>query len=102
MEFCKSCGGILNLFETNEEKLCRSCEKKVAPPIPAGEKTVPETAGDLDNAILVMEKESLVLKAEEGWTLWSGPAAQPVRLKDILKRARKIHQIRSKRNRPKN
>jgi DNA-directed RNA polymerase subunit M/transcription elongation factor TFIIS len=102
MQFCKSCGGVLNLFETNDEQICRACEKNKPQKSVAEKKTPPVNQDDLDNAVFSIENNSIVLKAEEGWVLWSGPADKPVTLGSILKRAHRIHQIRSKRNRPKN
>lgn len=102
MEFCKSCGGVLNIFETNDELLCRACEKK-APQKPVAAPTpITENPDALKGAMLSVENDNMVLKAEEGWVLWSGPVNKPITLGSILKRARRIHQIRSKRNRPKN
>lgn len=96
MQFCKKCGGALNLFETNEEGICWTCvrksEKKVVS-APAGK----DESSELSESALTLEGDMLVLKSIEGWVLWSGPAAKAVKLGDILKRARRIHQIRSKR-----
>lgn len=102
MQFCKSCGGVLNIFETNDEQICRACEKK-APPQPIAASTPMVVDHDeLANAVIIVENDTVILKAEEGWVLWSGPADKPITLGSILKRAHRIHQIRSKRNRPKN
>lgn len=96
MQFCNDCGGALNLFETNDDELCWSCRKK-------GEKQPPKAPGkpleteDLAGATLSLEGDMLVLRAEEGWVLWSGPSSQSARLGDIVKRSRRIHQIRMKR-----
>ncbi|WP_163337226.1 hypothetical protein [Desulfopila sp. IMCC35008] len=102
MQFCKSCGGVLNIFETNDEQICRACEKKTPPEPAAASKPVPADHDDLSSAVLSVENDTIILKAEEGWVLWSGPTDKPTTLGSILKRAHRIHQIRSKRNRPKN
>lgn len=102
MQFCKSCGGVLNIFETNDEQLCRACEKKVPPKPAVVLQTEPAAHDDLANAVVSVENNNIIVKAEEGWVLWSGPTDKPITLGSILKRAHRIHQIRSKRNRPKN
>lgn len=104
MKFCKKCGGALNFFETNEEEICWSCVRKnetnrhVTPSTPDTSEDLPE----LSDATFTLEGEMLTLKSPEGWLLWSGPIGKEVKLADILKRARRIHQIRSKRLQHKN
>lgn len=88
MQFCKECGGALNLFETNDKEVCWSCvrkreEKKTAAP-PA--QSQPTENGELNGATFYQENDMLVLKAQEGWVLWSGPLSQPTSLETILKR----------------
>lgn len=103
MHFCRDCGGALNLFESNDENVCWSCirkkEKQKPPPPPA---TQSLETDDLSEATLCYENNMLVLKAREGWILWSGPVTQAVSIGTILKRARYIHGIRKKRQRSKN
>lgn len=96
MRFCTDCGGTLNLFETNEEGICASCRRK-------NDKTTapvavhPLEVEDLADAILCFEDNKLVLKAQEGWILWSAAITEKNNLATVLKRARRIHEIRKKR-----
>lgn len=101
MQFCTECGGALNLFESNDENICWNCVRKKdgASLLPVPE-TIPDD--DLSDAILSHENNMLILKAKEGWVLWSGPDTQQVTINTILKRARKIHTIRKKRHNNKN
>ncbi len=93
MLFCKKCGGALHLFETNDEQLCRSCEKKTSQP-----DTVMFTENDaVSKAVFVCENNRLTLKSQEGWILWSGPVNKTVSLQKILDHAQRIYQMRSKR-----
>jgi hypothetical protein len=98
MLFCTECGGALNLFESNDEKVCWPCtrkkEKLKPPPPPSPE---PLEADDLSEATFEYENNMLTLRAKEGWILWSGPDSQKVSIGTILKRARHIHAIRKKR-----
>lgn len=100
MQFCKKCGGALNLFETNDDQLCRSCEKKIAPALaPPPAQALPDF---MAGATFSLEDRMLVLTAKEGWVLWSGSMDREVALSEILKRAARIHQIRLKRQGTKN
>ena len=97
MQFCNECGGALNLFETNDENVCWSCvQKRQQVPAPRGPAPAVEENG-LQGAVFIVEGESLILKAKEGWVLWSGPLGKQVELDSILKRARRIQSIRKKR-----
>jgi hypothetical protein len=98
MQFCTECGGALNLFESNDEKICWSCmrKKESRKPPPPVEPPAPESE-ELSEASFSCENDMLVLKAKEGWVLWSGPVSQPVTIGTIMKRARQIHRIRKKR-----
>jgi hypothetical protein len=99
MQFCTGCGGALNLFETNDEGLCASCWRKkpqTAAPLSAPALPSP-TDDDLATAVLSFENNSLVLTSEEGWVLWSSPCTEKNDLQTIMKRARRIYEIRKKR-----
>lgn len=105
MQFCTECGGALNLFESNDDKVCWNCvqkkEKKKPQPAPnAVNETVEDD--DLSEAVLYTENATMILRAKEGWVLWSGPADKKVSLENILNRARRIHAIRKKRHNSKN
>jgi len=99
MQFCKDCGGVLNLFGNNEAELCSSCiqqKKKLSP------KPVEPHAGNhhqdlLAGAVLSYENNKIVLRAAEGWELWSSPADTETELKTVLNRARRIYEIRKRR-----
>jgi len=99
MQFCKDCGGVLNLFGNNEAELCSSCiqqKKKLAPkPVKS-----PKNCQDHDllaEAVLTCENNKIILRAAEGWELWSSPADTKTELKTVLKRAKRIYEIRKKR-----
>jgi len=103
MQFCKECGGALNLFETNDEEVCWCCVKKRAqveapppPPLPALD------FDDFSGAIFSCENDTLILTAREGYILWSGPLGQPVPFETIIQRARHIYRIRKKRRQSSN
>lgn len=96
MIFCKKCGGALNLFETYDEDICYAClrkEIKQEQPIPI------ITTGTelLVDAIFSHEGGKIVLRSPEGWVLWSAPDSETHSLGTILNRARRIHEIRCKR-----
>lgn len=105
MQFCKDCGTVLNLFGSNERELCSSCiqhQKKVEPPVtpketlePAASKVV--TFELLEDAVLSCENNKIVLRSKEGWELWSGAPDTQSDLKTILARARRIYEIRLRR-----
>ncbi|MDP3481598.1 MAG: hypothetical protein Q8R88_17680 [Desulfoprunum sp.] len=98
MIFCKECGGALNLFETHDEEVCYSCLRKTIPreKAVAVQKTA-ATSDLLTGAVLSHEGNTLVLRSPEGWVLWSAPDNETHSLNEIIKRARRIHEIRSKR-----
>jgi hypothetical protein len=97
MEFCKDCGGVLNLFGNNEAELCSSCiqQKKPAPPAAAGKSG--EFDELLEDSVLVCRNNKIILKSREGWELWSAPVSAETDLKTALKRAQRIYEIRSRR-----
>lgn len=98
MQFCTECGGALNLFESNDENICWSCvrKKEGQRPPPPSEPPVSEPE-ELSEASFSCDNDMLVLRAREGWVLWSGPVTQTVTLGTIMQRARQIHRIRKKR-----
>ncbi len=98
MQFCTECGGALNLFESNDESVCWSCVRKKDALTPKPVTVVQPDDNDLSEAILYHENNMLVLKAKEGWFLWSGPITEQVTIEVIMKRAQKIHTIRKKRH----
>ena len=98
MQFCKDCGGALQLFGSNKDDLCSTCvqkQKKAAPQDATASRE--QDDGLLDQAVLSVENGRLVLRSKEGWELWSGPAETQAGLKTILDRARRIYEIRLKR-----
>ncbi len=98
MLFCIECGGALNLFESNNDKICWSCarkkDKQQHPPLPESQTSDSE---ELADASLCFENDMFVLKAKEGWILWSAPSSQPITIGTIMKRAHQIYKIRKKR-----
>jgi hypothetical protein len=102
MQFCTECGGALNLFESNDEKVCWPCirkkEKQKPPPSLCPE---PFETDDLSEATIEYENNMIILRAKEGWILWSGPDSQKVSIGTIMTRARHIHAIRKKRQQSK-
>ena len=105
MQFCKDCGTVLNLFGNNERELCSSCiqhKKKIQPPPVPSETSGPaalkvETFELLEDTILSFENNKIVLRSKEGWELWSGAAETQADLKTVLARARRIYEIRLRR-----
>ncbi len=75
MDFCKDCGGVLNLFGRNNSRLCSSCIQH-AKTSSVAQTVVPQT---------------------EGWQLWISPGEKETTVADILKAARHIYRIRKKR-----
>jgi hypothetical protein len=105
MQFCKDCGTVLNLFGKQERELCSSCvqQKKKVPP-PAALRDFPGPAAPkaegfelLADAVLCCENNKLILRSKEGWELWSGPSDNQTGLETILARARRIYEIRLRR-----
>ena len=98
MIFCKECGGALNLFETHDEEVCYSClRKRITPrkPVPAEEKLV--NTDLLADSVLSYEDQKFVVRSPEGWVLWSAPDNETHTLATILSRAKRIAEIRRKR-----
>lgn len=102
MQFCKDCGGVLNLFGNNESDLCPACiqhQKRLArPKAPSAvvqKAEAPESL--LAEAVLSLENDKIVLRSKEGWELWSAPAGVPTALQAMLARAGRIYEIRLRR-----
>jgi len=101
MQFCKDCGGVLNLFGNNSSNLCSSCiqhKKKHAPKLV---QEIPITHDLLAEAIITVENGKIVLRSKEGWQLWSAPGKSQTELQTILKSANLIYTIRNKRKKRK-
>ena len=100
MRFCKDCGTVLNLFGNSERELCSSCiqHKKEAEivhiPIENGKITSTDI---LDNSTLSVENGKMILRSKEGWELWSCNQNSSIELKTVLARARRIYEIRLRR-----
>lgn len=97
MQFCKDCGGVLHLFGNNTSELCSSCIQHKKEPEPPVAVPQPETNDELAESILTVEKGKIVLRSKEGWQLWSAPEGSETQLRTILKSAKLINRIRSKR-----
>ena len=100
MRFCKDCGTVLNLFGNREKELCSACiqHKKEAEvvhiPVKV-EKT--EEASILSDATMSCENSKIVLRSKEGWELWSANLNSTTELQTIIKRAKRIYEIRLRR-----
>ncbi len=107
MQFCKDCGTVLNIFGTHDRELCSSCIqhkihiKPSAPPLKAPITIVPrpERFDLLSDTVLLNENNKIILRSKEGWELWSGPSDAQTDLKTILEKARRIYEIRLRRQR---
>ncbi len=112
MQFCKDCGTVLNIFGSEDRELCSSCiqhkkslasERQAPPPIATAsdqketKSSEPEALELFSGATINHESQRLVLKSREGWELWSGPANSITELATIIKKARRIYEIRLKR-----
>ncbi len=98
MQFCKDCGGVLNLFGDNHLEICSSCiqqQKRYAPVAPVA--PVRENCELLNDAVLLCENNKIILRSKEGWELWSSPENIQTDMQTILNRARRIYEIRLKR-----
>lgn len=99
MQFCKDCGGVLNLFGNDQGELCSACiqhQKRINAPTPV----VPKEGGRPDllmDAVLSVENGKIVLRSKEGWELWSAPPGVKTDLGTLLARARRIYEIRLRR-----
>lgn len=101
MEFCKDCGGVLNLFGNDTAELCSSCIQHAKPasvPVVPEPQTLSSDGTDiLFETTLSCENGKIMLYSKEGWQLWSGPVDKKNRMADILKAAKLIYKIRNRR-----
>ena len=98
MQFCKDCGGVLNLFGKDDREFCPAClqnRKTVAPPVPVRREEEKEDL--LGDTLLSFENGKIVLRSKEGWELWSAPPGSSTDLKTVCARARHIYAIRLRR-----
>lgn len=102
MRFCKDCGSVLNLFSNHETELCPPCShrKKLSEPTPSSDRNTKKKADGhdiLNHAVLTTEGNRIIIRSKEGWELWSGPLNAPAELSTILQNAKRIYQIRLRR-----
>ncbi|MFH0784315.1 MAG: hypothetical protein V2B20_20490 [Pseudomonadota bacterium] len=98
MQFCKDCGGVLNLFGKDDRELCPACIqnlKKVTPSPPARHEETEDNF--FSNTELFCENGKAVLRSKEGWELWSGQQGVRTDLKTVIAQARRIYTIRMRR-----
>jgi len=101
MQFCKDCGGVLNLFGNNSSNLCSSCIQHKKKPDSKQVQKSTETLDLLAEAIITVENGKIILRSKEGWQLWSAPGESQTELQSILKSATLIYTIRNKRKKGK-
>ncbi|TKB08145.1 hypothetical protein [Desulforhopalus sp. IMCC35007] len=100
MRFCKDCGAVLNLFGDREIEYCSACiqHKKQAEIIHVPIPTEPTAdAGVLGTTTLSLENGKIILRSQEGWELWSCTQGTSTELQTILTRAKRIYEIRLRR-----
>lgn len=100
MRFCKDCGTVLDIFSNREKELCSACiqHKKEAEIVHVPIKVESNTDSSvLDDTTLSVEKGKIILRSKEGWELWSGNQENTIELRTILARAKKIYEIRLRR-----
>jgi len=99
MEFCKDCGGVLNLFGNHSSELCSSCiqHAKSTPVLSAPESPSAEDTDILLDTVISYTDGKIFLHSKEGWQLWSGSADKQTKMSEILKSAGLIYRIRRKR-----
>jgi hypothetical protein len=97
MEFCKDCGGVLNLFSDNSSNLCSSCIQHKKKPDHEQAQEIPIAQDLLAEAVITVENGKIVLRSKEDWQLWSAPTTSQTELQTILKSANLIYTIRNKR-----
>jgi hypothetical protein len=97
MQFCKDCGGVLNLFGKDDRELCPACiqNRKTVPPFPTAHQEGDK--GLLNDAVLSIENGKMVLRSKEGWELWSAAPGIRAELQDVLAKAGRIYAIRLRR-----
>lgn len=97
MDFCKDCGGVLNLFGKNSSGLCSSCIQHAKSSEAVQAPAIPANATDLLlDSTISYENEKIILRSKEGWELWSGPGTKKTAMANVLKSARLIYKIRKK------
>ena len=101
MQFCKDCGGVLNLFGSNSSDLCSSCIQHKKEPERLQVEETSDTNDLLAKAIITVENGKIILRSKEGWQLWSAPNESQTTLQSILKSAKLIYNIRNKRKKRK-
>ena len=98
MQFCKDCGGVLNLFGKDERELCPACiqnqKPAPAPPVAPRKEMLEEL---LKDTVLSFENGKIILRSKEGWELWSAPAGVKTELQTIYAQAQRIYAIRLRR-----
>jgi len=100
MRFCKDCGTVLNLFGNREKEHCSACiqHKKraevVHTPVQA---EVSEDNTILEGSTLCCENGKIILRSKEGWELWSCSQSSSIELTTLIKRAKRIYEIRLRR-----
>jgi len=100
MRFCKDCGTVLNLFGNREKELCSACiqHKKEAEVVHVPVKDEKESSTNiLDETTLSVENGKIILRSKEGWELWSCSQDNTIELKTVLARAKRIYEIRLRR-----
>ncbi len=97
MQFCKDCGGVLNLFGNDSSELCSSCIQHKKTPDPASPPPCQNTDDILAESILIVKNGKIILRSKEGWQLWSAPVESETKIESMLKSARLIYGIRRKR-----
>ena len=99
MRFCKDCGTVLNLFGNREKELCSACiqHKKDAEIVRIPVDAAKSTTNILDDTTLSVEKGKIILRSKEGWELWSCKQDDTIELKTILAKAKRIYEIRLRR-----
>lgn len=100
MRFCKDCGTVLNLFGNREKELCSACiqHKKEAEIIHVPVKEEKNSNTDIfDESTLSVENGKMLLRSKEGWELWSCNQDCTIELKTLLARAKRIYEIRLRR-----
>lgn len=100
MRFCKDCGTVLNLFGNREKEHCSVCiqHRKKAEVVQAPVKTDnSEEFTLLAGAKLSYENGKIILRSKEGWELWSCSQNDTMELTSLLKRAKRIYEIRLRR-----
>ena len=102
MEFCKDCGGVLNLFGKNSSGRCSSCIQHAKPTEDVQTPTISANTTDLLlDSTISYENKKIIVRSKEGWELWSGPANKTTSMASVLKSARLIYKIRQKRKKKK-